>query len=527
MNFNFKEILKKDYIMFVVCASIYNIISILLYWILVYLGFHYNIANAISYIVGIIIAYFLNIKYVFNDKYNLNNFFKFYGTYLSNLLISLLVMFVLVDVIYVNKYFANVLMLLVNMIYNFSITKLLIVKKKKILILGGSQAQYSAIKAAKLLNLKTVVCDINENPYCRKYADEFYRASTTNYNEINEVIKKTKPNGMTTIASDRPIPLLAKLSKEYSFNSIDEEPAKIATNKELMRKCLKKHGISIPKFRVINDYDDLLNCKGYFDYPIIIKPVDNSGSRGVFKINSDDDLKCGYEYAKSNAITGVLLIEEMMIGPEVSVEAFTYQNITTIIQITDKLTTGAPFFVEMGHSEPSMLDVATQERIKDLVVKTISAIGINNSPSHTEIIVDNGIPKIVEIGARLGGDNITSDLVPLSTGINLMKETIKCALNERIDLKSKYNKGSCIRFIHSREGKVKDIIGLDTVKKMTGFVDSYISISSGSIIEKIHNSSNRVGYIIFDGENALEAINRCNKALKLIEVIYEEDNNQV
>ena len=152
-----------------------------------------------------------------------------------------------------------------------------------------------------------------------------------------------------------------------------------------------------------------------------------------------EQLQKTYEYSKENSRNGIIMVEEYMTGAEVSVEAMTVNGETTIVTITDKFITPPPYFVEVAHSEPSQLDEDTQEQIRQITRKALKAIHLLNGPSHTEIKVTKEGPKIVELAARLGGDFITSRLVPLSTGVDLVGNSVLLATGGRMDLSHQIN----------------------------------------------------------------------------------------
>lgn len=140
-----------------------------------------------------------------------------------------------------------------------------------------------------------------------------------------------------------------------------------------------------------------------------------------------------------------------MEGPEVSVETLSFDGHTHIIAITDKVTTGSPEFVEMGHSIPSQLSIDTKLQIEKVVIAAIKAVGINNGPSHTEIIITKDGPKVVELGARLGGDNITTHLVPFATGVDMVEACIEIAFGNNPVLNKRISMGSAIRYFKTKK----------------------------------------------------------------------------
>lgn len=308
---------------------------------------------------------------------------------------------------------------------------------KKIMILGASILQLPAIKKAKEMGLQVIVADMDENAIGFQEEGIICEViSTIDSEKILEAAKKYNIDGIMTLASDMPMRSVAIVAKEMGLVGISEKTALNATNKAEMRQCLKECGVPIPQFFCVSSREEYEKAIEYFrkaQLKCIVKPADNSGSRGVDLLSdlSDEELISKvYEYSKSYSRGGDIVVEEYMEGPEVSVETLSVDGECHIIQITDKLTTGAPYFVEMGHSEPSELPEDVKIKISEVASTAVKAIGITNGPSHTEIKVTKDGPKIVELGARLGGDNITTHLVPLSTGVDMVECCIKIALGE-------------------------------------------------------------------------------------------------
>ena len=394
---------------------------------------------------------------------------------------------------------------------------------KKIMILGASILQLPAIQQAKKLGLKVVVVDMNPNAIgFQEEGIEKEVISTIDIPKVLDAAKRHKIDGIMTLASDMPMRTVAAVSKEMNLVGIDEQTAINATNKYEMRKALEKESVPIPKYYKVSNLEELDNCIRNFNGKFITKPADNSGSRGIFLVEDKLQAKEAFTYSKSNSRNGDVVVEEYMEGPEVSVETLTIDGVCNVIQITDKLTTGAPHFVEMGHSQPSQLDFETQMKIKEIAISANKAIGIKSGPSHTEIIVTKEGPKIVELGARLGGDCITTHLVPLSTGVNMVESCIKIALGEDPDIKQKINKGSAIRYLEQHQGIIKGIYGIENAKKIDGVEKVYLSVITNEMITNINNSSSRIGFVIAKGETAKEAVDNCNKAIKRIKIIVGE-----
>jgi len=391
-------------------------------------------------------------------------------------------------------------------------------EQKKIMIIGAGILQVPAIKKAKELGLYVFALDMNPSAPGFKLADESIQLSTIDVENAVQKASKIRPHAVMTLASDMPIRTVAAIGEKCGLNTISIETAFNATNKGKMRKHLKQKNVPIPRFFVVSSLEEYVEASNNFENKFIVKPADNSGSRGIFLVEQKSDIIEAFQYAKKHSRSGEILLEEYMEGPEVSVEALTINGMTHVIAITDKLTTGAPHFVEMGHSIPSQLSVDIQQEIINVTVSAIEAIGIDIGPSHTEIIVTKDGPKIVELGARLGGDNITTHLVPLATGIDMVECTIRLALGEDVVIPKKNYKGAAIRYLKSSQGILKSIDYLEEAKNINGVKEIIIIKNIGERITDINNSNDRIGYVITQTESAKKAIDICEKAVNLINI---------
>ncbi len=395
---------------------------------------------------------------------------------------------------------------------------------KKIMILGASILQLPGIKKAKEMGLSVVAVDMDKNAVGFKEDIEKEVISTIDIPAVIEAAKRHKVDGVITLASDMPMRTVAAVAEELKIPGVSKTTALRATDKAEMVKCLKAAGVPVPDFYVAENEEDYNTAVQKVKKPFIVKPTDNSGSRGVSFLDFDsskEKINAAYFYGKEFSRNGNVLVEEFMRGPEVSVETMTADGVCRVIQITDKLTTGAPHFVEMGHSQPTRLPLNVAEKIKQTAIAANKAIGITSGPSHTEIIVTEEGPKIVEIGARLGGDCITTHLVPLSTGVDMVECIIKTALGETPDLTPKFNKGSAIRYLHQTPGVVKGIDGVTAASAVQGVKQISFPHGIGQQITEIDSSAARMGFVIADGETAAEAVKVCETALSLIKVTME------
>lgn len=392
---------------------------------------------------------------------------------------------------------------------------------KKILIIGASVLQLPAIKRAKELGMYVGVADFNPKAVGIPFADEYFNVSTIDIDGVCEVAKKFKPDGIMTLATDMPMRSIAAACSQLSLHGISTDTAVKATDKGEMIKVFQRSGVEHPWFYIVKDTSEFSEIKERLTFPCIIKPTDNAGSRGVVLVNKYSELDNAYIYSKEQSRSGAVIVEEYLTGREVSVEIIVLSGEIYVLQVTDKITTGAPHFVEMGHTQPSRLGDDNVEKIKDLAIRAVKAIGISDGPAHVEIMLTEKGPKLIEMGARMGGDCITTHLVPLSTGVSMIDATINIACGENVDVAKKIDKGSAIRYFDVPCGKIKAIRGIEKAKEIPGVCEISILKQEGDLVGEIKSSTDRVGFVIAQGKNAADAEAICMKALSMIKFEIE------
>lgn len=395
-------------------------------------------------------------------------------------------------------------------------------QNKKIMILGASILQLPAIEAAVEMGLSVVAVDMNPDAIGFKVPGiETEVISTIDIPKVVEAAKKHQIDGVMTLASDMPMRTVAAVAKEMGLVGITEDTAIKATNKAEMRKALEAANVPVPKFFRVTNEEEFRQAAGQMTAAFMAKPADNSGSRGIIKVPAtatEAEKLDAYIYSRENSRSGDVVVEEYMEGPEVSVETLTVDGVCHVIQITDKITTGSPYFVEMGHTQPTAHPAEIAESIRQVAIAANRAVGITNGPSHTEIIVTKEGPKIVELGARLGGDCITTHLTPLSTGVDMVRSCIAIALGETPDLTPKFSKGSAIRYFNQTPGVVQEISGIEKAEKMPGVRQVSIVHGVGEQVGIINSSAARMGFVIAQGDDRNNAIDLCQKAMDSIKI---------
>lgn len=298
---------------------------------------------------------------------------------------------------------------------------------KKLAIIGASYLQLPLVKKAKEMGLYTICFAWSEGAVCKDVVDEFYPISIVEKEQILEACQKKRIDGICTIASDVAAPTVAYVAEKMGLVGNSYEVAVRANNKFLMRKAFSKAGIPCPEYHRIISFEQL-DLKE-LQFPIIVKPTDRSGSLGITKVDGWGGLQAAVETALECSFKHEAIVEEFVEGREISVEFISYHGKHYPLQITDKVTTGAPHFVELEHHQPADLTKEQYSQIYDLTKKALDALGVTDGASHSEYkITENGRIYVMEIGARMGGDFIGSDLVQLSTGYDYLKGVIEVAL---------------------------------------------------------------------------------------------------
>ncbi len=406
--------------------------------------------------------------------------------------------------------------------------------EKKMMILGASALQVPAIKKAKEMGYRIILVDYDENAVGFPLADVKLTVSTLDQEEVYRQALIYRPDVILTSASDGPVRTAAYVNEKLGKQpDLSYEDSFCATVKSHMRKRLEENHVPIPEYYAAADFREFTEAVERLNGYCIVKPADNAGSRGVVLLDGRKrggqweagELENVYEYSRGNSRNGTVMAEEFMEGPEVSVEAMTVDGKTQIIAVTDKYITPPPYFVELAHCEPSRLGKDVQERIREVALQAVRAIGLKNGPSHTEIKVTQEGPKVVELAARLGGDFITSRLVPLSTGVDMVGASVELAAGKKAEFSSRWRRGAAIHFLQAKEGIIGKISGAEEAGRLKGVEEVEIYKKAGDAVHGTKSSSDRLGHVITVGATPEEAMEIGQRAMGLITVEWEPSDS--
>lgn len=369
---------------------------------------------------------------------------------------------------------------------------------KKLAIIGASYLQEPLVRKAKEMGLYTICFAWRDGAVCADIADEFHDISIIEKDAILEICKKAKIDGICTIASDVAAPTVSYIAEKMGLTANPYEAAVRANNKYLMRNAFMKAGVPCPLYKMVTSIEETNSID--WAYPLIVKPSDRSGSLGVTKVLSPEELAPAVENAISVSFKKQAMIEEFIEGREISVEFISYHGIHFPLQITDKVTTEAPHFVELEHHQPSTLSDEMFTKIYDITKTALDALGLTNGASHAEYkITKEGRIAIMEIGGRMGGDFIGSDLVRLSTGYDFVKGVIEVALGEFEEPNKTINKHSGVYFLCRETERLKS-----TIEKWHDYPEFVEGEITDNELRNVTCSADRSGYVIYQSDTKIQ-----------------------
>lgn len=403
--------------------------------------------------------------------------------------------------------------------------------KEYLLIIGGGLLQVPVIEQAHKMGFKTIVMDMDYNALGFFKSDVSLLISTRDVDLAVRAAKiqnrLTPIQGVLTVGTDASV-TVAAIAKALGLPGISLEAAVKATNKYAMRTALLQHNVPIPNFdSSINNFDIFdKSMRGVLKFPLVVKPIDNMGARGVVKVHSYNEFMEAYYTAILYSTKKEVIIEEYMEGPELSIDAVVYNNEITITGIADRIIAPSPkYFVEMGHTLPSQLPKLQQMTAVAVFKQGIKALGINNGCAKGDIKITPDGAKIGEIAARLSGGFMSTHTYPKSTGVNLMQTAISLAIGEPPgDLLPTRNKIAIERaIVADTEGILKELHLDDEQIKNMEVEGIYFTKKVGSWVGPPKNNVEKLGHIIAVADTLEEAEEKVKNCRKKIKIRIEDD----
>ena len=394
---------------------------------------------------------------------------------------------------------------------------------KKLLVLAAGLLQIPVIKKAREMGYYVIAADDDPNAPGMALADKaIVPGGLMNEEKMVAIAKEEKVDGVIHPCSEVAMNVMGRINDELHLCGISKEIAIRATNKHLMREAFEKYGAPSPMSRCFKNVDLAWGCFCTdFKGDAILKPSRNSGSRGIAKIPYNikgEEFAVLFERAKAESRDDSVMLEQFIEGPEFSVEVIVWQGVPHVLAVTDKKTTEAPFFVELGHNQPSLYPEEIQQKLKEGAIAGCKALGLTNCAAHCELKIQNGEAYLMEIGARMGGDFISTELTHLSSGIDMVAATIDVVLGVEPNLKPVEEKhGVAIRYFTPIPGKVVSITNTEVFDR-PDIYDAEIYVKPGDEVREVKSSLDRSGHVIATAETAKVAIEKAKKIIETVNI---------
>lgn len=395
---------------------------------------------------------------------------------------------------------------------------------KKLLVVGGSIKQIPMIQRAKELGYYVICIDGNPNSVGFEYADEYKTIDIRDFNRCVKYAKEKKIDGVSTISATATLPTVAYIGKELNLKSISYEISEMLKSKYKMKKKMIEYGLnSKGECFELHSLEEYEKIKGDIQLPIVVKPSDGSASKGVSIVKNEKEIDEAIKNAFKNSRCSAIYVEGYIEGKEYSVESFVYDGKIYVLGIINhmiKRENGR--ITEEGHSVPSGLSTDIEEIIKNEVKKAITALKINYGSVNMDIILENeNRPYIIDVGPRIGLNLIASHMIPYSTNVNIIDNTISSSLGEHVSFEFEENKPIATRLLILKSGKIRNIGDFSKLIDGKKVLNIVLTVKEGDSIKPYNVKSDTCGWVIATGNNLEEANNNAITAKKQIEKYFK------
>lgn len=403
---------------------------------------------------------------------------------------------------------------------------------KTLLVISAGIEAAPGIRIAREMGLHVVASDRDPQAPGFAFADDRLLASTYDVEETLgaalDYHRRVRPiDGVIAIASDVPL-TVATVAAELGLPGIPRESARLAQDKLAMKRRFARDGVAAPWFAPVESEQALRRLARERGYPLVLKPVDSRGSRGVLRLTEGVDLGWAYALSRSHSPTGRVMLEQFLDGPQVSTESIVVDGVAATPGFADRnyelLDRFAPHIIENGGQLPSALPPEVQGRVRALVQAAALSLGIRDGVVKGDIVVCGGTPFVVEIAARLSGGFLCTHEIPLSTGVPFVRHAIRVALGERPtaeELAPRAERGVAQRWIFPAPGRIRSISGLEQARRMPGVEELILRAKPGDVVSKPTDSNAAIGVAMAVGATREEAVQRAERAVAAVRVETE------
>ncbi len=397
-------------------------------------------------------------------------------------------------------------------------------------MVGAGRHQRRAIERARELGLRVVAVD--RNPYAPGLAaaDEAAVVDFTDVDAVSDAGRRHKVEGVLTVSADRAVPIVAAVAEALGLPGIGVETAHLMTHKVAMRRLFAERGVPQPAFAALRRLSERYAALEATGVPAVLKPVDSGGQRGVFRLESMDDLEAHLHAALSESRSGEAIVESYHDGLELNGLAVARGGEVELLTLSDRLRPpGIGFGVGWAHLFPSTLFGDPLARAEETVVSAIHALGLRDGIAFPQVIVsDDGECRVVEVAARIPGGQM-ADLARHAVGVDLVEVALRQALGLDVPdelVKPQFSQPLAIKFLTAAPGplptgKIESVGSLDKVLAFPGVVQAELYLQPGETIRPVRLDGDRRGYVIAVADTNLEALERAEAAATLVDVIVE------
>jgi len=401
--------------------------------------------------------------------------------------------------------------------------------KRTLWIVSGGAEAVPGIERARAMGLHVVVSDMNPSAPGFAVADDTVVANTYDVDETvaaaSKYHKGTRPiDGIMCMAADVPL-TVASVAAALNLPGIPVESARLAADKLAMKQAFARAGIPIPWYQAIASLDELRAAIAERGLPLVLKPVDGRGARGVLRLTGTTDVAWAFAHATSQSRSGGVMVEEYLAGPQISTEGLLVDGVGTTCGFIDRnyehLETFAPYIVENGGEQPSALPLPAQRQIAGVAMDAGRAMGIVSGNVKGDMVWTERGPYVIEIAARLSGGWMSTDQIPLGTDVDLIGCSIRLALGEKVpaeDIRPRWHRGVAIRYFFPPPGRVAAIEGADAFSDVPWVHRLGFFVEPGEVVQPITDHTKRAGFVITTGATREEAVDRARSVVDAIRI---------
>lgn len=390
---------------------------------------------------------------------------------------------------------------------------------KTIMVVGAGHVQEPAVKTAKELGLKVVAVDRDPKAPGLQWADHPLHISTDDYNACIEAARYYQVDGVMTSGSEQGTRTVAVVAAALGLPGIPVETAQKATNKIAIRQLAAEYNIPSPEFAICRSREDAFQALETLGLPLIVKPPDSHSSQGVSLVRERSELEKALIWATSFSKSGVWVLEEFIPPcakggtPQVFVVDGKVQIITTI----SGKSVPPPLRAQVYLTVPAADDISdkTQKQIREMVDRCVKALGITNGPLLTQFRIGPDGPRLIELSPRIAGMCISSQLIPLAVGVNIIQAVIDQCLGYEPDLTPRYSRGACQHYIILPPGFVRYIPDLKQFSH-PNLVEIKLFVKPGDSVMEYYSAAVAPGYCITTGDTLEQAIDTASRICKEI-----------